>query len=188
METHGFQYVIFGGIAVWAYGRQRNTKDIDILMKAEQANDALLAFLQDGWTTKRTDEAWLFQATKEDVQVDLIFQAKGDFSLTDDIIRRARILTISDYKFKVISPEDLILIKMHAIKEIRPQDWYDAVSVIKGIKGNLDWDYIEEKGRQSPERVLSFLLFSTDEGAREYIPRRVIKALSNFVLEENKVA
>lgn len=184
LDKLGFDYVVFGGIAVWAYGRRRLTKDIDLLLKPEDADDALLALLHSGWTTKRTDANWLFQASKDHVQVDLIFQAKGDFVLTDEIIKRARYLNISGYDFKVISPEDLILIKIHALKEIRPADWYDAISVLKGVEGKLDWNYVVKKSVSSPERVLSFLLFALGENAKEYIPKWVIEKLSSKVLEE----
>lgn len=182
LDKGGFDYVVFGGIAVWAYGRQRFTKDIDLLLNPEEADDALLALLKNGWTTRRTDEKWLYQANKDNVQVDLIFQAKGDFVLTSEIIKRARKINIEGYDFKVISPEDLILIKIHALKEIRPADWYDAISVIEGIKGKLDWQYIYSKSLAFSDRVLSFLLFARSENLGHYIPDWVIEKLSSVVV------
>lgn len=188
LDDSKIDYVVFGGIAIWAYGRQRLTKDIDLLLKPESADDALLALLRAGWTTKRTDENWLYQANKDHVQVDLIFQAIGDFVLTDEIINRAKHLEISGFKFKVISPEDLILIKLHALKEIRPADWYDAVSVIDGVKEDLNWSYISNKSKNAPERVLSFLLFAVSEGAGDYIPKWILEDLSNKILERKEAA
>ena len=184
LDNIKIDYVVFGGIAIWAYGRQRLTKDIDLLLKPGSADKALLALLRAGWTTKRTDEKWLYQANKNHVQVDLIFQAIGDFVLTDEIIDRANYLEISGFKFKVISPEDLILIKVHALKEIRPADWYDAISVIEGRKQNLDWSYIAAKSSNAPERVLSFLLFSASEGVGDYIPKWILENLSAKVFEK----
>jgi predicted nucleotidyltransferase len=186
MDNHGYNYVVFGGIAVWAYGRQRLTKDIDLLFKPDEADGALLALLKNGWTTKRTDENWLYQATKDNAQVDLIFQAKGDFALTDEIISRARALNISGYEFKVISPEDLILIKIFAIKEIRPADWYDAISVLEGLKGDIDWKYFALKSLSSPDRVLSFLLFARSENEDYQIPVWIIEELSKEILNSQK--
>lgn len=163
LDNLKLNYVVFGGIAVWAYGRQRQTKDIDLLINPADANEALIGLLNDGWTTTRTDEKWLFQARKNGVQVDLIFQAKGDFAITDEISTRAVKIKIGGCEFKVISPEDLILIKIHALKEIRPADWYDAISVISGANTTIDWLYILEKAQISPKRVLSFLLFAESE-------------------------
>ncbi len=182
LDKLNLDYVVFGGIAVWAYGRKRQTKDIDLLIEAKSANKALLALLKAGWSTTMTDKNWLFQARKNGVQVDLIFQAKGNYVLTKEIIDRAVPTEISDYKFKVISPEDLVLVKIYALKEIRPADWYDATSVIMGVKGKLDWDYIVDKANTNPRRVLSFLLFAQTEIPARYVPDWVLDRIMHKIL------
>ena len=182
LDKMDLDYVVFGGIAVWAYGRKRQTKDIDLLIEARSANKALLALLKAGWSTTMTDKNWLFQARKNGVQVDLIFQAKGNYVLTKEIIDRAVPTEISDYKFKVISPEDLVLVKIYALKEIRPADWYDATSVIMSVKGKLDWDYIVDKANTNPRRVLSFLLFAQTEIPARYVPDWVLDRIMHKIL------
>ncbi len=182
LDKMDLDYVVFGGIAVWAYGRKRQTKDIDLLIEARSANKALLALLKAGWSTTMTDKNWLFQARKNGVQVDLIFQAKGNYVLTKEIIDRAVPMEISDYKFKVISPEDLVLVKIYALKEIRPADWYDATSVIMSVKGKLDWDYIVDKANTNPRRVLSFLLFAQTEIPARYVPDWVLDKIMHKIL------
>ena len=182
LDKMDLDYVVFGGIAVWAYGRKRQTKDIDLLIEARSANKALLALLKAGWSTTMTDKNWLFQARKNGVQVDLIFQAKGNYVLTKEIIDRAVPMEISGYKFKVISPEDLVLVKIYALKEIRPADWYDATSVIMSVKGKLDWDYIVDKANTNPRRVLSFLLFAQTEIPARYVPDWVLDKIMHKIL------
>jgi len=182
LDKMDLDYVVFGGIAVWAYGRKRQTKDIDLLIEAKSANKALLALLKAGWSTTMTDKNWLFQARKNGVQVDLIFQAKGNYVLTKEIIDRAVPMKISGYKFKVISSEDLVLVKIYALKEIRPADWYDAISVIMGVKGKLDWNYIVDKANTNPRRVLSFLLFAQTEIPARYVPDWVLDRIMHKIL------
>jgi predicted nucleotidyltransferase len=183
LDNLHIEYVVFGGIAVWAYGRKRQTKDIDLLIDPAGANKALIALLKAGWTTTRTDESWLFQARKEGVLVDLIFQAKGDFVLTEEIFKRAVTLNIEGYKFRVISPEDLIMVKVYALKEIRPADWYDAISVLVAVK-DLDWNYIVRKASKNPKKVLSFLLFAQTEVPPYYVPDWAIGRLMDIVLPQ----
>ncbi|KKL27934.1 hypothetical protein LCGC14_2380220, partial [marine sediment metagenome] len=89
---------------------------------------------------------------------------------------------ISGYKFKVISPEDLVLVKIYALKEIRPADWYDATSVIMSVKGKLDWDYIVDKANTNPRRVLSFLLFAQTEIPARYVPDWVLDRIMHKIL------
>jgi len=182
LDNLHINYVVFGGIAVWAYGRKRKTKDIDLLIDPAGANDALIALLKAGWTTTRTDENWLFQARKEGILVDLIFQAKGDFVLTGEIFKRSIKLNIAGHQFRVISPEDLIMVKIYALKEIRPADWYDAISVLTAVHEKLDWPYIVQRANTNPKRVLSFLLFVQTEVPPYYVPDWVIGRLMNMVL------
>ncbi len=182
LDKIGIDYVVFGGIAVWAYGRKRKTKDIDLLIESKSANKALLALLKAGWSTTMTDENWLFQARKNGVQVDLIFQTKGNYMLTKDVIERAVKLKISGYTFKVIAPEDLLFVKIYALKEIRPADWYDAISVIVGVEGKLDWNYIVDKAKTNPRRVLSFLLFVQTEIPARYVPDWVLVNIMDKIM------
>ncbi|RJQ32590.1 MAG: hypothetical protein C4562_02940 [Actinobacteria bacterium] len=188
LEQLNIDFVVFGGIAVWAYGRQRATKDIDFLIYPKDADRALVALLKSGWTTKRTDGTWLFQASKNGVQVDLIFAAKGEFALDEDILNRANIIQIMGHEFKVVSAEDLIMIKIHALKETRPADWYDAISVLNGINGDLDWNYLIKKSRRYPKRILSFFLFAQTEIEASYIPDWFISQLMDVALACKRAA
>src|SRR5512141_2835005 len=70
-------YVVGGGIAVWAYGRKRWTKDIDLFVKPEDAGRALDALAVAGFRTEMTDPIWLYKAFKRDVLVDIIFRSKA---------------------------------------------------------------------------------------------------------------
>lgn len=184
LERSGVPYVVGGGIAVWAYGRRRWTKDIDLFVKPVDAAAALDSLTAAGFRTEMTDPIWLYKAFKRDVMVDIIFRSKGDIFLDDEALRRAQLRPIDDRAFLFMAPEDLTIRKIFAMIEER-RDWYDAISVIDGLDGKLDWHYLIERAQKDPGRVLSFLLYTESEYPRErrLIPFWVIKHLAEQVIQ-----
>lgn len=180
LEEHSIDYVVFGGIAVWAYGRWRKTKDIDLLIRREDAKHTLDVLSKRGFETEETDDAWIYKASLDDSHIDLIFVAKGDIRLTQEILNRSRQLKIGGTSFKVMDPENLVMMKILATKEIRPADWYDALSVIEHVRG-FDWNYLIEKAGQQVTNYLSFLFFAEstvmERSGCHIIPPEVIESL-----------
>ncbi len=184
LERENVPYVIGGGIAVWAYGRRRWTKDIDIFLKPEDAAAALDALTASGFRTEMTDPTWLYKAFKATIVVDIIFKSKGDIFLDDEALRRAQQRPIDGLSFLFMAPEDLLIRKIFAMVEERP-DWYDGISIIEGLDGKLDWRYLIERAQKDPGRVLSFLLYAESEYPREraLIPYWVIRQLAEQVIQ-----
>ncbi|MHB1416741.1 MAG: nucleotidyltransferase [Chloroflexota bacterium] len=177
-------YVVGGGIAVWTYGRRRWTKDIDIFLRPEDAGAALDALAGAGFRTEMTDPTWLYKSFKADVMVDVIFRSKGDIFLDDEALRRGQERSIDGYSFRFMAPEDLIIRKIFAMIEERP-DWYDGISVLDGLNGRLDWAYLLRRAQRDPGRVLSFLLYAESEYPRErvLIPSWAIRDLAQQVID-----
>lgn len=188
LDQAGLDYLVFGGIAVWAYGRRRGTRDIDLLVRADQARDVLAALAAAGFQTEETDSRWLFKAFKAGVAIDIIFESKGAIRLTDELLSRQRRVAINHLSFKVIDPENLLLIKILAKKEIRPADWYDALSILEARHETFDWDYFIAKSRPYTAKVLSFLFFAQAEHlehvGKTLIPQAVIDQLIGVYREK----
>ena len=180
LEAHGIDYIVFGCIAVWAYGRRRKTRDIDILIRREDAKRTLTALDETGFLTEETDHRWLYKATLNHSAIDLIFEARGNVKLTDEILGRHRLVEIGGVPFRVMDPENLVLMKILATKEIRPADWYDALSVLENVEP-FDWDYFINKARKYTTYVLSFLFFAEsihfEKTAGHLVPEGVIDRL-----------
>lgn len=181
LEANGVAYLVFGGIAVWAYGRRRKTRDIDLLIKRQDADRVLAILSQANFATERTDNRWIYKAAIDGVSIDLIFEAKGEFRLTDEILQRKRQLKLDNYSFNIIDPENLLILKILAKKEIRPADWYDGLSILFNLKEQFDWSYFQKKAQPYAIKVLSFLFFAQAEFlehyGRKYVPDSVIDYL-----------
>lgn len=191
LEIGNVPYVIGGGIAVWAYGRRRWTKDIDVFLKPEDAGPAIDALSDAGFRTELTDPTWLYKAFKGDQMIDIIFKSRGEIYIDDEALRRGVIREIDGIglSFRFMAPEDLLIRKIFAMIEERP-DWYDSISVIEGLAGDLDWHYFTDLAQMDPGRVLSFLLYarSVYPQERRLIPFWVIRQLAQQVIDEPALA
>lgn len=178
IEAHGVPYVLLGGLASALLGRPRCSADIDLFVMPESAPIALEALDETGFRTERTNPNWLFKAFRDDVLVDLIFKARGNIYLDDEMLRRASVRSYRGTRVRVIPPEDLLVIKAIVHDEDTPRHWYDALGLIADAP--LDWDYLLERARRGPRRVLSLLLYALSVDL--WVPPHALERLAERVV------
>ena len=179
IEEAGIDYLLIGGLAVVALGRLRHSRDIDLLVRPEDARAALDALGRAGFQTKDVNPNWLFKALRSELQVDLIFKLRGDIYLDDEMLRRSGVETYKGSRVRVAPPEDLIVIKALTHDEETPRHWHDALSLI--ARGGLDWDYLLRRAVKGPRRVLSLLHYATSLDL--LVPLGPLRNLSALVLD-----
>lgn len=179
LEAHGIAYVVVGGLAVTVHGRPRCSGDIDVLVRPADAPAALDALRRAGFTTEQTNPHWLFKAWRDGVLVDVLFKAKGDVYLDDAMVARAIESQVLGHRARVIPAEDLLVIKALVHDEETPRHWHDALAILRATA--LDWDYLLERSRVGPRRLLSLLFYATSLDL--LVPTDVLVALSARVLE-----
>ena len=158
LERADIPYLLIGGLASSVHGRPRASEDIDIFVKQPDAEAALDAFAAAGFETEATNPQWIYKATKDDVQVDLIFWLKGDVYLDDEMLERALDGEWEGVRVKVMPPEDLIVVKAVIHDEQTPRHWGDALGIIADTE--LDWDYLARRARKGARRVLALLVYA----------------------------
>lgn len=175
----GIPYGVIGGITSFVMGRARwPTEDIDLFVRPEDAPVLLEALGERGFATEKTDEGWIFKATKDDIVVDIIFRSEGDIFLDDDMAGRIREGDYHGRRLKLMPPEDVVTMKAIAHGEQTPRYWHDALGIIG--RTELDWDYLLQRARQhGPRRVLSLLLYATSNDL--VVPGPVIDHLYEIV-------
>ena len=176
LQAAGVKLVVGGGTAVAAYGRRRYTKDFDIFLNKEDLAQAMTVLNGCGFFTSDTEKPWLYKALSPPAQIDLIIRSAGNYTLDEEVVRRARLVEVLGQVFPLMSPEDLLVRKISSTTEGRP-DWYDALSVLEAQQ--LDWDYLLYRAERCPERLLGFLLFAISDfpADRELVPRWVLGRL-----------
>lgn len=158
LESEDVPYVLIGGVGSAALGRPRWTHDIDVLVAPVDAVRALDALAHAGFETERTNEHWIYKATKHGIVVDLIFRTVGDIYLDEPMLERARRVEFLDVEVQVASPEDQIVIKSIAHDEPSARHWNDALSLIAAC--DIDWNYVLERSSRGARRVLSLLIYA----------------------------
>jgi hypothetical protein len=90
--------------------------------------------------------------------IDVIFCSSGDIYLDDTMLERSRVSELHGVEVRLISPEDLIVLKALAHSEPTARYWFDALAVV--ARSPIDWPYLLKRARHGPKRILSFLLFA----------------------------
>jgi predicted nucleotidyltransferase len=158
LERAEVPYVLIGGLASSLHGRQRSTRDIDLLVRKDDAKAALEALASAGFETDETNPQWIYKAFRNDVQIDLIFWLKGDVHLDDEMLERSTEGELEGVRVRVIPPEDLIVVKAVTHDEQTPRHWHDALGVIADT--DLDWEYLGRRARRGARRVLALLIYA----------------------------
>lgn len=172
-------FALIGGLAVSCFGRPRWTHDIDVLIRPQDADEALRLLRAQDFQTERTDPAWLFKAFKEDVMVDLIFFCTGGFYLEKEMLDRLVWRELFGSRMPLLAPEDLLLLKAAVHDEIGPRHWHDALGILG--RTPLDWDYLLKRALRAPRRLLSLLVYAHSVDLA--VPNHVVKELYSRVYE-----
>jgi predicted nucleotidyltransferase len=179
LEDAGVVYGLMGGVASAVHGRPRWTHDLDVFIRQTDADDALEALDDAGFATQRTDDFWIYKGIKRGVLVDLIFRAKGDIFLDDEMIARLVDADFRGVPMRVLPPEDLIIIKAIVHDEATPRHWHDALAMIAGQ--SLDWEYLARRARHGARRVLSLLLYALSVDLP--VPETAVRTLFDTIYE-----
>ena len=182
LERAGVGYVIGGGIAIMAYGRTRDTKDIDLYI-LDQDRDRALQALAQAWfeVDPMPGVGWLCKGFKKGITVDFILENVGGMHTTEETLAHGFWAEILGYRMKIMSPEDLIVRKIMAMRSER-SDWFDCISVLSSTYEKIDWDYFMKVASVDYQRALSFLLYVRSD--REHVvpvPYRAVKELMKKV-------
>jgi predicted nucleotidyltransferase len=177
LEAAMLPYAVIGGMASAGMGRPRSTKDIDILVRPEDAEQVVHALAAGGFRTELTDHFWLYKAFKEGVLVDIIFRSTGNIYLDQEMLEHVKQTRLGGNLVRVVPPEDLLIMKAVVHDENGPRHWHDALGLIGS--GNLDWEYLQTRALRAPRRVLSLLIYA--HSLDLFVPNHVIRFLFEHV-------
>jgi len=157
LKDAGVPFVLGGGLSAWARGGPRSEHDVDFLMKPEDADKALQAFVDAGWKTEKPPEGWLYKTWHGNgALVDLIFNpASGP--ITDDVIDRAPVGEVMALRVKVSTLEDVLVSKLMAMREQEP-DFGSVLEWARALREQIDWEDVRARTEASPFAKAFFTL------------------------------
>lgn len=181
LDDRGIDHVVFGSLASIVLARPRPLgpdEDADILVHPSAVESSLRALGDAGFSVEEVDPAWIHKATRADRTVDLIHRVGRDIYLDDEMRDRASRAEVLGVRVRLISAEDLAVMKAMVHQEHRSSDWFDALAILR--RPDLDWDYLSRRGAQhGPRRLLSLLLYAGSEGIP--VPDRAFRTLRSTI-------
>jgi predicted nucleotidyltransferase len=172
-ESTGVPFLVGGGVAASTLGRPRWSNDVDLVVSPDDACAVLDALADAGFETERTFPRWLFKGVKEGVLVDVMFTLMDRIHLDREMLEHAVERSFLGVPLRVVGPEDLVVIKAVSHAEHSPRHWWDAIGILAASQ--LDWEYLLERARYGPRRVLSLLVHADADDV--LVPRDVIERL-----------
>jgi hypothetical protein len=149
-------FALGGSLAAWARGGPLSQKDLDLMVKPQDADAALAALEAAGMRPERPPEEWLFKAWRGDVMVDVIFAPSG-LEMNDEVLERAETISVLAVATPVMALEDVLATKLHALDE-HSLDYTSLLAIARSLREQIDWRSLRERTRDSPYAKALFTL------------------------------
>ena len=142
-------YMVTGSMAANFYAVPRMTRDIDLVIElSERDVDRVTRLFQQEYYI---DRDMVLRAVRDQAMFNMIHNAlvvkvdcvvKKETEYRREEFTRRRAISVADWKFFIVSPEDLILSKLDWAKESRSQMQLDDVrNLLRSVQG-LDTEYL----------------------------------------------
>lgn len=157
LREAGVPFLLGGSLAFWARGGKETANDLDLMVKAQDAEAALSALEAAGMRPERPPEDWLYKARDGEVPVDLIFAPSG-IEITDAVMERGEQIEVAAVRMDVMALEDALVTKLSALGE-HSLDYEPLLQTARSLREKVDWPSVPSRVEGNPyaEAVL-FLL------------------------------
>ncbi len=183
----GIPYVLSGLYAVHAYtGVYRETKDLDLLVTPDVVVPVAETLKAAGFDVALTEEHWLAQGFRGDVQVDFIFgMANGIAFIDDRWYEHSRAAILAGAQVRVAPAEELVWHRLF-IGERHRFDMADVSHLFLHRGPELDWDRLFARVGAHWRLLASQVHFFdfTYPGHRDRVPSRVREELRRLEAED----
>jgi hypothetical protein len=150
LDRHGMPYAIGGAIALGFYAVPRATVDVDInvfVSPTDQLSNALAALAEAGFVAHEDEPALRARAIAEGqfqgsicgLRIDVFVPAIPYYA---ELAARRRQVTLLGRPLWVLSPEDLVVLKLMFF---RRKDLADVEAILRDQGGSIDRRFVREK-------------------------------------------
>jgi len=161
LDDLGIRYAIGGSVASALYGTVRFTRDADISVQPfSPVANRLYELLKDEFYISREamEEALKSHGSFSIVHFETAFKIDifihGPSEFEERLLDRRRMLRLADISRRdvcVVSPEDIVLLKLRWFKETdctSERQWNDVLGVLRIQRELLDFEYLTDSARK----------------------------------------
>jgi hypothetical protein len=149
-------FLLGGSLACWVRGGPESRKDLDFMVKPEDAERALAALVDAGMRSERPPEDWLVKAWDGEILVDLIFHPVG-LEITDEVIARGDEQNVFSIRMPVMALEDVIATKLLALND-HSLDYESLLQISRSLREQVNWAEVRARTDHSPYARAFFAL------------------------------
>jgi hypothetical protein len=149
-------FLLGGSLACWVRGGPEPHGDLDLMVKAEDAERALDVLVGAGMRPDHPPEDWLLKAWDGDVLIDLIFNSI-ELPVTDEVIARGDELNVFSIQMRVMALEDVIATKLLALSD-HYLDYHSLLQAARSLREHVDWTEVRARTASSPYARAFFAL------------------------------
>jgi Uncharacterised nucleotidyltransferase len=149
-------FMLGGSLAAWARGGPEPQKDLDVMVKPEDADAALKALADAGMRTERPPEEWLYKAWNGEVLIDVIFRPSG-LEINDEVLGRADTMSVMAVGTPVMAIEDMLVTMLYALNE-HALDYSGVLAIARSLREQIDWPRLHARTSGSPYAKAFFTL------------------------------
>jgi predicted nucleotidyltransferase len=149
-------FLLGGSLACWVRGGPETRKDLDLMLKEEDAERALEALVKEGMRPERPPEDWLLKARDGEVMIDLIFRAMG-LPISDEVLENGEELDVFSIRMPVMALEDVLATKLLALSD-HFLDYESLLQIARSLREQVDWADVHHRTRGSPYARTFFAL------------------------------
>jgi hypothetical protein len=180
LEASSVSFLVGGAYAFFAYtGIFRDTKDLDLFIRARDLEPAFRVLEGAGFRTELADPVWLGKAFRDPWYVDLIFSSGNGVAAVDEAwFEHARRSLVMDVEVLLVPPEEMIWSKSFVLERER-YDGADVNHLLRACGAELDWGRLLARFDRYREILLSHLLLFrfAFPGSRDLVPEAVLREL-----------
>jgi hypothetical protein len=156
LQREGVPFLLGGSMAAWAYGGPQPTKDLDLMVREQDAERALDALVRAGLRPQRPPEDWLLKAWHGQTLIDLIYAPRG-LPITDEVLARGQERDLFALRAPVMAIEDVLAAKLLALDE-HQLDLSYLLQIARAVREQVDWELVRRRTGDWPYAVAFLML------------------------------
>ena len=150
-----------GSFAIWARGGPETVHDLDVVVRAADADRGLEALEAAGMRGERPPEGWLYKAWDGEVLIDLIWQLSGIEDI-ESVLERATPMRVQSVPLHVMSLEDSIVSKILAL-DVHNLDLAPLLRICRAVREQVSWPEVRRRTAHYPYAKPVFALLEALE-------------------------